>query len=436
MNFGSDFLNAEGSVTLAQGWSKSKDPDHGGFISKMFSVGPRIGLTNTNTDIHISIKAGTEAQLGYAVAKKLADKNGYSGPATSFLKGIDANTLVSNTGADAKLVDELVNALSSHTSVALPAGIEASNGTNVGATATAALLINEVAGNVGKSVLFGAHSNVEFASSAKEVLEAVQKAKGGTLFVDGVDLGYLFGDKSGMKSALAGVKNLIVFANETNDGVTDNALVLPVGTSLEKWGDSEALIGLHSISQAAMKPVNGNVIMSAEDILLQVASNKGLKAAVAVAPASDEPVDELIEEAQEAQTLPEDVEAGEEPAQPVVTAAPAPGLDAGNFFGYLKSWWEATVYPKYKTDGGSAPFRQFWTDTLKSGFFQANVASISPTWAITAFAGPSEAKFEGSGEFDLVLFPHPYTGMGRHSNRPWAREIPDPITNFSWGTWG
>ena len=46
-----------------------------------------------------------------------------------------------------------------------------------------------------------------------------------------------------------------------------------------------------------------------------------------------------------------------------------------------------------------------------------------------------EAKFEGSGEFDLVLFPHPYTGMGRHSNRPWAREIPDPITNFSWGTW-
>ena len=110
-------------------------------------------------------------------------------------------------------------------------------------------------------------------------------------------------------------------------------------------------------------------------------------------------------------------------------------MDAGNFFGYLKAWWEATVYPKYTADGGSSAFRQFWTDTLKSGFFQAKVASISPTWAITSFAAPSEAKFEGSGEYDLVLFPHPYTGMGRHSNRPWAREIPDPITNFSWGTW-
>ena len=69
-----------------------------------------------------------------------------------------------------------------------------------------------------------------------------------------------------------------------------------------------------------MKPVNGNVIMSAEDILLQVASSKGLKE-VYLAPPSDEPVDELIEEAQDAQTLPEDVEAGEEPVQPVVTAA-------------------------------------------------------------------------------------------------------------------
>ena len=100
-------------------------------------------------------------------------------------------------------------------------------------------LINEVAGNVGKSVLFGAHSNVEFSASAKDVLDAVQKAKGGTLFVDGVDLGYLICRKIWHAEAFAGVKNLIVFANEKNDGVTDNALVLPVGTSLEKWGDAE-----------------------------------------------------------------------------------------------------------------------------------------------------------------------------------------------------
>ena len=66
----------------------------------------------------------------------------------------------------------------------------------------------------------------------------------------GVDLGYVFSEKSGMKQALAGVKNLIVFSNEKNDGIVDSALVLPLGTSLEKWGDSEATLGIHSISQA------------------------------------------------------------------------------------------------------------------------------------------------------------------------------------------
>ena len=154
--------------------------------------------------------------------------------------GIDADKLIANTGADAGLVNELLDALSAHTSVALPAGVEASNGSNAVQTATATLLINEVAGNIGKSVLFGAHSNVEFSASAKDVLDAVQKAKDGTLFVDGVDLGYLFNAKSGMKKHLASVKTLIVFANEMNDGITDNALVLPVGTSVEKWGDAES----------------------------------------------------------------------------------------------------------------------------------------------------------------------------------------------------
>ena len=43
-----------------------------------------------------------------------------------------------------------------------------------------------------------------------------------------------------------------------------------------------------------MKPVNGNVVMSAEDILLKVAANKGITAAVA-APVQTEDVVEGTE---------------------------------------------------------------------------------------------------------------------------------------------
>lgn len=430
VSFGMDFLNAQGSVSLGEGWAKSKDPTHGDFVSKMFSVGPRMGLTSTNSDIHISTNAGTESLIAFAVAKKLADKNGYVGPAKAMLSSIDADTFVTNAGANSALVDELVEALSKQGSLALPGGVESMSGTNAGSLATATLLINEVAGNIGTSVLYGPHNKAEFAASSKDVLDAVQKAKGGTLFVDGVDLGYVFSSKSGMKEALAGVQNLVIFTNESNDGVTDNALVLPVGTGLEKWSDSEGITGLHSISQAAMKPVNGNVIMSAEDILLSVANSKGLKAAL-IAPAS---VEDAVDEEMETSVATESTDGTEETEQPVVAAAPAPGLDAGDFFSYLKSWWEAVVYPKYKESGKNKLFRQFWMETLKSGFFQANVAVIKPTWIASPFSAPV-AKSEGSGDYDLVLFPHPYTGMGRHSNKPWAREIPDPITSFSWDTW-
>ncbi len=432
VNFGMDFLNAEGSVSMAQGWSKSKDPTHGDFVSKMFSVGSRMGLTNTNSDMHISTKAGTESLVGFAVAKKLADKKGYTGAAASMLASINADKLIADAGANAELVDKLVTSLSKHGSVALPGGTESLSGSNGLNLAIATLLINEVAGNIGTSVVYGPHTEFEFSASSQDVLNAVQGAKGGTLFIDGVDLGYVFSEKSGMKQALASVQNLIVFSNEKNDGVVDNALVLPVGTSLEKWGDAEATVGIHSISQAAMKPVNGNVIMSAEDILLSVAANKGLKAAVAMPVPTDEAVDEVVEDATSTQTTEGD---SETPEQPVVAAAPTPGLDAGTFFDYLKSWWEATVYPKYKSNGGNKLFRQFWMETLKSGVFNANVATITPSWALSALPKIAAGVFEGSGEYDLVLFPHPYTGMGRHSNKPWAREIPDPITNFSWGTW-
>ncbi len=431
VSFGTDFMNAEGSVSLANGWSKAKDPKHGDFVTKMFTVGPRMSLTSTNGDIHISSKAGTEVLVALAAAKKLAAKNGYNGSAKSLLASIDADKLIGDAGAKTELVDMLVEAMNGHSSVALPGGIEASNGDEL---AIATLLLNEVAGNLGTSVQYGAHSENEFSATAKQVLEAVQGAKGGTLFVDGLDLGYVFSSKSGMQQALAGVKNFVVFSNELNDGVTDGALVVPVGTGLEKWSDSESRIGLHSISQAAMKPVNDNVIMSAEDIILKVSANKGLKAVVVAPIPTEDPVDEVIEN--EVVATENTAEDGTETSpQPAISSAPVPGLDAGDFFSYLKSWWEAIVYPKYKSNGGDLLFRQFWMNTLKSGVFQAKVASIKPTWLLSSLAAPKVVTFEGSGDLDLVLFPHPYTGMGRHSNRPWAREIPDPLTNFTWGTW-
>ncbi len=54
---------------------------------------------------------------------------------------------------------------------------------------------------------------------------------------------------------------------------------------------------------------------------------------------------------------------------------------------------------------------------------------------LTAAPATAAASVEGSGELSLLLFPHTKVYDGRHANRPWAQEVPDGLTGFTWGTW-
>ena len=45
------------------------------------------------------------------------------------------------------------------------------------------------------------------------------------------------------------------------------------------------------------------------------------------------------------------------------------------------------------------------------------------------------AAVEGGGDLTLLLFPHTKIYDGRHANRPWAQEVPDGLTGFTWGSW-
>ncbi len=42
---------------------------------------------------------------------------------------------------------------------------------------------------------------------------------------------------------------------------------------------------------------------------------------------------------------------------------------------------------------------------------------------------------DGDGEFALVVYPSPRFGDGKHSNRPWLQELPDPVSKMAWHSW-
>ena len=433
ISFGADFLSTSGSVEMKKEWADSRDPAHGGFVSKMYTVAPRIGMTSANTDIHLNAKAGTEAGLALAIAKKLADVNGYSGAAKSLLGKVDADGLIKVSDVKADLVKELVARLKGQKGKSVALAGDTDTSASAGDLAVATLILNEVAGNIGKSVVLGLDNSSNLAS-AKDIVDVLNSGLN-TVFIDNLDLVYAFSSDAKLGEALGKIKNVIFFGNESNETVSTKTLVLPSGTSLEKWGDSNVRAGLYSISQATMRPVNGNEIMSAEDIILSISGAKGLKAPVVEPVATEEVVDGMIPELN---TAPEGGIEGEEvETQPAVAAVMAPGLNSKSFYTYLQGWWEAVVYPQFKENGGSGDFKQFWVASLQKGFYvsTATADAVKANVVLSALPSGGGAKLSGSGDLDLVLFPHPYVGTGRFANRPWAKEVPDPLSGFSWDTW-
>lgn len=429
VSFGADYLHTWGlSVEQEMGWADSRDPSVGGFVSRTVCIEPRVGATSAMADLMLQVKPGTEVAVAMELAKLVAEKTHYSGPAKALVAG---GGDISAAGIDAKRLDEVASWMAEHRSVVLPGGTTTSASPTDLAVAT--LLLNEVAGNIGKTVVFGADVRAAGRSSYADVvalLEECKAGKVGVLFLDDLDPVFNLPADVGAADALSKVDHLVIFANEPTDSVSAKALVLPPGTALERWGDGEDVKGRYTLQQPAMRPLKDT--RPAEYVLLAVAQLNGLKAPEAVAA---EPV-----EGEEAETdaavapVPTegDVAEGAEEAAAAAEIAMVPNLDAASFKEYVAAWWKAVVYPQTSQ---SDSFGRFWTESLQRGGLFVEIADEGAAVVLGSAPDAAAKVPAGSGELDLLLFPHIQLGAGKQANRPWAQEVPDGLTGFTWGTW-
>ena len=416
VSFGAEVLGAWGSPAHARGYANSRDPEHGGFVSRLVTVMPRVGSTAALADLHLSAKPGTEAGLAMALAKLVAQKKGYRGPAAKLVAGVDADALIAAADVSKERVQELVGWLAAHPSVILPGGPATSAAAT--ALATATLLLNEVAGNIGRSVHFGAAPNAAGRSSwgeAVDLLKASAAGQVGVLFLDDVDPVYAIPTSADLDpaKALAQADLLVAFSNEPSDSLTASALVLPPGSTLESWGDGEETVGLHTLQQPAMVPLHDTRAIG--DILLSVAAAAGLASAAAAAtPAADAAAAKV--EGSDAAPAPETL---------VV-----PGLDSPDFRTWLMGWWKAVVWD---AAGRPGSFDSFWISCLQVGGWFGQRPKVGAT--VQLKQSPDTGARTPSGGMSLALFAHPFLVDGRHANKPWAQEIPEPLSTYTWTTW-
>ena len=395
VSFGLDFMGtAFGSMGMIKGWARAKDPAQGGFVARTVAITPRVGLSESQADHWIAARPGSETKVALAIARLAGEARGYSGPAAPLLGGIEVAAAAAASDVSEEKLREVAGWLVGGTSVVLPGGF-ANAGTDATALAAATLLVNEVLGNIGQTVVFRGlrPGQVNSYADVKSLLDDCAAGKVGLLFVDGLDPVHALPADAGAVAALAAVDRVVQFGNSGNDSTNKQTLVLPTGSGLEQWTDASVEPGIHVLGQPAMTPLKDSRGLG--DVLVGLARTL-------VPP----------------------------PAEPVEGAPTPMHQSAADFADYIRQRWLAEVWPLTGAPDGGA----WWHEVQARGVATVAHAATAATWAATALPAPSDGVV-GDGKHTLVVYPSPHLHDGRWANVPWAQELVDPIATYFWNTW-
>ena len=394
INFGSDFLETwQNPVENGRLYADMNAYDEGSKSKgKFVHVGPHVSLTGANADQWVKVTPGSEAVLALALARRLLGAGGVTGSDKSrlgdYLKPYTLERAAKETGVEAGVI----KALASEFGSSAP-GLALAGGTSVASTEGtrvqfAVNLLNLVAGNIGKTVVFGASRQIDPSNTYAEVAKAVERMASGevdVLIVDGANPLYHLPASAKAEAALGKVKTIISLSSAMDETTAKAHLILPGQSALERWGDAFPQNGVYSLVQPVMAPVYP--VKAAEDTLIAVAGQLGLK----------------------------DYEA------------------SPTYRDVVRAAWK-----KVQKDVGSGEeFEDFWRASLQRGGVFRSVSfssSVRLNPAALESSPPAVAELSGEG---LALVPYPSLRHrdGRGASNPWLQEIADPLSAVVWGSW-
>ncbi len=390
LSFGADFLETwlspvEQAREYSQGHSYRE-----GEMGRYVHVEPRMSMTGMNADEWIAPVPGTEGKLALGVAHVIVRDGLASLPSDiSRVRGLldehDPASVSEATGVPADTVERLAREFTEHTSVAVAGGVGAQHDQGH-ATVAAVNILNYVAGNVGRTVRFGADLNPAGGSSyagIASLVAAMQDGRVGVLFVHGANPAYATPRGLGFADAMRSVDFKVSFARFMDETAVEADLVLPDHDPLEQWNDFEPRAGVRTIQQPVMQPMFDT--RQTGDVLLEIAAQIG------------------------------------GPVAATFTVA--------NYKEYLQDQWREA---QRELRNGDA-FETFWTNGLQQGgvWTEAPIRNVRLAAGAGTAAGTTWSAPDSEG-FTLITYPSPHMYDGRGANRPWLQEVPDPVTKITW----
>jgi len=422
VSFGADFLGPwQSPVHYAAQYGQLREAPRGSLIQ----VESKMSLTGANADWWLAVKPGTEAWLMLGVAKILsADKtrtDRLSADVLASLDVFDLATVSRHTTVSEQHIQRLASALDSYQPSLIIAGGQAEASSQGSASIAAAVLLNHMLGNFGKTLSGADHASMRQldtrpASTASIIQLAEALPSLDTLFI--IDSNPLYSAPVflELKQQLAQLKNKVVFSTSANETTAIADLVIPVRSALEDWGThlpahaSEKTV--LQIQQPVMSPLYKDLPGMGDQLLALL---KQLDPEVyaqwpnfysylrhslqLMRPAAQQATNEKLVQL------------------PAMMTPPAMNPDSPE-----------QLLPEDEID------RLFWETTLARGVLplpgqrqklQINLKPIKP-------AAP-----ENNTEFPFHLLPTPRLGLydGRHADLPWLQELPDQLSTVVWDSW-
>jgi molybdopterin-containing oxidoreductase family iron-sulfur binding subunit len=383
LSFGADFLETWVSpVEYARGFAEA----HGfrdGRMARFVAVEPRRGLTGFSADEWVAPKPGTEGMLALAIAASVVRQGrarlsgGEADRVRGFLTRFDARSAAEATGVQEAVIDRLAREFTdAQPSLAVAGGV-AHQHRAATQTAVAVNLLNAVAGNVGRTVVFPSASAWDKVAHYRDVTALVAAMGAGNVdvaFVHGTNPAFTLPKAAGFAAAFAKVSLKVAFASHLDETAMLADLILPDHTPLEQWGEVEPAAGVRGTVQPSLTPVFET--RQTADVLFAIAQQAGRT----IAPADVTAARDLVRAGRNEHDFDQTLQRGGDFAEPSTRP-----VRVGGDFARL-------------------------------------------TYQAPAFDGPADGLV-------LVAYPSATLFDGRGANKGWLQELPDVAAKITWQTW-
>jgi molybdopterin-containing oxidoreductase family iron-sulfur binding subunit len=393
LSFGANFLEAWLSdVQYARQFASFRTPREKG-KNLFIYVGPRYSMTAANADHWVAVSPENLSLVAWGILRILLAKS--SSPLREELKSslegklrdFSPETVQSRTGVKVETLQELARKISaSQRPLVLASGLAFGDSKAVD-TATAVNLLNLLSGGSSSLLDFEdpiSLGNVVRAEKMKELTQRMLQGEVEILLIHLANPVFHLPPSWEFQKALQKVPLVVSFSSLPDETSELANLILPSPTFLEAWGDYQPRKSVEGLIQPIMGPMSDTRPM--EDLL--ISAGKKL--------------------------------AGENK------------FPWKNFYEMLRQAWAGK-------SSKAGPAEAFWQESVqKGGTWSSSPQHPSkplPPAASLNFSPSVPAPEKAGKHFHFVAYPTIQFFDGRSSSRPFLQELPDPLTQVTWGGW-